>query len=94
MENQEQNAIAVTTLNNQRYEELANACKLLGRYLLLNDTLSAFMGPLHSKISMSTEIVDKVNDKGVTIKQPTLRIVCTRYNEDDTPEVNVIDYDM
>ena len=80
------------TKNEIFQEDLTKACELLGRYIMSNDMLKEFMGPSNSKITISTEIIDNpdaVDNKAV--KQKVLKVVCTRYTKNDTPEnfVNV-----
>ena len=90
-----QDTTAALTKDEILQKDLKEACKLLGRYLLSNETLEAFMGPTHNKLTISTEIVDNPNAAGNTnAKQRVLKIVCTRYTEDDTPETLVNEFEI
>lgn len=77
----------VLTKNEILQNDLKKACELLGRYLLSNETLEAFMGPTHSRITITTDIVDNPDAvNGISVKQRVLTVACTRYNEEDKPE--------
>lgn len=94
MEEQNQTAVVTPpTKNEMLQKDLEDACKLLGRYLLSNDTLAAFMGPLHNNITLTTEIIDTPDDEEATSKK-VLTVKLTSYNSDDKPVVNMVRFPL
>lgn len=86
MADQNQSANVALTKNEILQNDLKKACELLGRYLLSNETLEAFMGPTHNRITITTDIVDNPDaENNKNVKQRVLTIACTRYTEEDTP---------
>ena len=57
MADQNQSANVALTKNEILQNDLKKACELLGRYLLSNETLEAFMGPTHNRITITTDII-------------------------------------
>ena len=90
MEDQNQTPAVTPTKTEMLQKDLEAACKLLARYMLSNETLSAFVGPIHNSITLTTEIIDNPDAVDNTaVSQKVISVKLTRYTEEDKPEITI-----